>query len=39
MDTIENLRFDNAEVTFGDKKFDVGMFFREADTYALSCLG
>jgi hypothetical protein len=35
MNTTENLRFDNAEIVFRDKKIDVGMFFPEAGMYAF----
>ena len=35
MDTTENVRFDNAEVMFKDKCIDVGMFSREAESYAF----
>jgi len=35
VDTTKNLRFDRAVVVFGDKKIDVGIFLRGADTYAF----
>ena len=38
MDTIENVRFDNAEITFKDKKIDLWISLRETGTY-LWCSG
>jgi hypothetical protein len=35
MNTTENIWFDNAVFTFGDKRVVAVMFFREADTYAF----
>jgi hypothetical protein len=32
MNITENLRFDNAEIRFKDKRIEVGMFFSETDT-------
>ena len=35
VNTTENLRFDDAVITFKDKDISVGMSLREADTYAF----
>ena len=35
MNTIGNLRFDNAEIMFQDKQILMTMYFREANTYAF----
>ena len=35
MNTLENLKFDDAVIMFKDKEVDVLMFFRETDTYAF----
>jgi hypothetical protein len=37
MNTTENLRFDNAEITFKSRYIHVGMFFSgvDSDTYAF----
>jgi hypothetical protein len=35
VNTAENLRFDGALIMFKDKEIYVGMFLREADTYAF----
>jgi hypothetical protein len=35
MNTAENIRFDNAEITFKGKRIDVAIFLREADTFAF----
>jgi hypothetical protein len=35
MNTTENLGFDEAAIMFKDKKIDVLLFFREANTYAV----
>ena len=35
MNTTENLKSDNAEIMFQDKRICMGMYFRGADTYAF----